>query len=93
MSKELERERDRWKMEAVKWAEATENAIKGSVRVAQENEILEQDNKQLSHALTTAQNWLDRWARHVGECEGENMCTCGLTLTRLEVNVALYGEE
>lgn len=45
--------------------------------------------ERLEAALSTADSWLDRWAVHVGNCEGENTCTCGLTNARYEARAAL----
>jgi hypothetical protein len=38
--------------------------------------------------------WLDRWAVHVGNCEGDHYCTCGLAVARYEAAAlaALVGE-
>lgn len=39
-------------------------------------------------ALASAESWLDRWAKHVGNCL-HNPCTCGLTAIRTEAEIAL----
>lgn len=33
--------------------------------------------------------WLDRWAEHVGSCDGGDACTCGLTRARYDMVEAI----
>lgn len=40
-------------------------------------------------ALKSAEAWLNCWAAHVGNCQGGNVCTCGLTAIRYEAHAAL----
>ena len=48
--------------------------------------------ERLRGALKTADAWLDRWARHIGDCPGIDDCTCGLTRVRYEAITALAGD-
>ena len=48
--------------------------------------------ERLREALKTAEAWLDRWARHIGDCPGIDDCTCGLTRVRYEATTALAGD-
>ncbi len=48
--------------------------------------------ERLREALKTADAWLDRWARHIGDCPGIDDCTCGLTRVRYEAITALAGD-
>ena len=50
---------------------------------------LEADNARLREALKTTDAWLDRWARHIGDCPGIDGCTCGLTRVRYAARAAL----
>jgi hypothetical protein len=34
-------------------------------------------------------SWLNRWAAHVGGCRGGDVCTCGLTMARFEIDQCL----
>lgn len=42
----------------------------------------------IAQAVLSADAWLDRWAVHVGRCEGGPRCTCGLTAIRNETLLA-----
>ena len=42
-----------------------------------------------AEALEGNASWLERWAKHVGNCVGGASCTCGLTLARFECDAAL----
>ena len=53
---------------------------------------LRADNERLRAALESAEAWLERWAVHVGRCEGGHRCTCGLTAIRYEVSAALAAQ-
>ena len=50
------------------------------------------ERDQAVEALKTADAWLDRWARHIGDCPGIDGCTCGLTRVRYEARAALAGD-
>lgn len=50
---------------------------------------LRAENERLRAALESAEAWLERWAVHVGRCEGGLRCTCGLTAIRYDVSAAL----
>ena len=39
-------------------------------------------------AAEHAEAWLNRWAVHVGGCNGGGLCECGLTAIRAEVAAA-----
>jgi hypothetical protein len=43
----------------------------------------------LLDAAESASAWLERWAAHVGDCQGGDKCTCGLTAIRHELALAL----
>ena len=43
----------------------------------------------LREAIAGPESWLDSWAKHVGNCQGGYVCTCGLTLARTELSAAL----
>ena len=45
--------------------------------------------ERLEQALKIADSWLDRWAQHVGDCAGRDVCTCGLTRVRYDARAAL----
>jgi len=34
--------------------------------------------------IESAHSWLDRWAKHTGNCRGDERCTCGLVAIRSE---------
>lgn len=55
-------------------------------------EALTAEVERLRGALKTAGAWLDRWARHIGDCPGIDACTCGLTRVRYEATTALAGD-
>ena len=55
-------------------------------------EALGAENEWLREALKTAEAWLDRWARHIGDCPGIDDCACGLTRVRYEATTALAGD-
>lgn len=40
-------------------------------------------------ALGANYSWLDRWAKHAGNCRGDERCTCGLVLARSECATTL----
>ncbi len=46
-------------------------------------------SNELLPAAEAASSWLERWAKHVGNCAGGNACTCGLTAVRAEIDTAL----
>lgn len=48
---------------------------------------------ELIEAAKGAEAWLDRWASHVGNCRGGNVCTCGLTAIHAELRCALLDVE
>jgi hypothetical protein len=45
--------------------------------------------ERLEEAFSGPAAWLDRWAQHVGNCKGGDVCTCGLTFVRTEAAAAL----
>lgn len=45
--------------------------------------------ERLRAALESTEAWLERWAVHVGRCEGGHSCTCGLTAAQYEGSAAL----
>lgn len=47
------------------------------------------EETELKAAAESALSWLERWAAHVGNCEGGDRCTCGLVAIRHELAVAL----
>ena len=47
----------------------------------------------LREGLEIAEAWLRRWAVHVGQCEGGDRCTCGLTRIRYDAAIALQPKE
>ena len=49
--------------------------------------------ERLREALKTADAWLDRWARHIGDCPGIDGCECGLTRARYEAETTLASIE
>lgn len=56
---------------------------------------LEQDElaKSLTPAAESALSWLERWGAHVGDCQGADKCTCGLTAIRNELAVTLNPQQ
>lgn len=40
--------------------------------------------RECGEGLAGPNAWLERWASHVGGCNGGSLCQCGLTLARLE---------
>ena len=56
------------------------------------HDALRAENERLRAALESVDTWLDRWAVHVGCCEGGHRCTCGLTAIRYEVSAALAAQ-
>ncbi len=54
---------------------------------------LGQEIGRLRAALSSSASWLERWAKHVGNCEGLSKCTCGLTAVLYEANAALVHEQ
>lgn len=63
---------------------ADEQVVRVRVTVDSEFEPTSKDD-----ALATAEAWLDRWAAHVGSCEGFPTCTCGLAVVLNEVRLAM----
>lgn len=51
------------------------------------------ERDQAVEALKTTNAWLDRWARHIGDCPGIDDCTCGLTRVRYEAETTLASIE
>jgi len=47
------------------------------------------ENMRLRAALESTEAWLERWAVHVGSCEGGHRCACGLTAVQYEGSAAL----
>lgn len=45
--------------------------------------------ERLRAALESTEAWLERWAVHVGRCEGGHSCTCGLTAAQYEGSAAI----
>lgn len=52
-------------------------------------DLEEKENERLRVALSSSASWLERWARHVGNCEGGAKCTCGLTAVSYDASAAL----
>lgn len=48
-----------------------------------------EEETELQMAAASALTWMERWAVHVGNCEGGNACTCGLVAVRHELALAL----
>ena len=79
----------------ISWKEATSNA---SLIVALHNSAaamiteireLRAENARLREAMKGPLAWLERWAVHVGNCETNPECTCGLMLAQHELRAAL----
>lgn len=51
--------------------------------------IQAEERARLREAIAGPEAWLDSWAKHVGNCQGGYVCTCGLTLARTELSAAL----
>jgi hypothetical protein len=47
------------------------------------------ERARLWEAIAGPEAWLDSWAKHVGNCQGGYVCTCGLTRARSELSAAL----
>lgn len=45
--------------------------------------------ERLREALASCEAWIDRWTKHVGNCEGADKCTCGRTAVLFEARAAL----
>lgn len=52
-------------------------------------DLEEKSNALLCSALSSSAAWLERWAQHVGNCEGGRHCTCGLTAVSYDASAAL----
>ena len=52
-------------------------------------DAMAEENARLKEAFFGPAAWLDRWAQHVGNCKGGDVCTCGLTFVRTEAHAAL----
>jgi hypothetical protein len=52
-------------------------------------DAMAEESARLKEAFFGPAAWLDRWAQHVGNCKGGDVCTCGLTFVRTEARAAL----
>ena len=57
--------------------------------LAEKVKELEAENARLRDAIKGPAAWLDRWAVHVGSCETEPFCSCGLLFAQHELRQAL----
>jgi len=57
-----------------------------------EREALTAENERLREAMKGPLAWLERWAVHVGSCETNPECTCGLLFMQHELRAALAGK-
>jgi hypothetical protein len=47
-----------------------------------------QINAKLGEALESCASWIDRWSGHVGNCQGDDRCTCGRAAVLYEAREA-----
>lgn len=52
-------------------------------------ELIPENVERVKDGLACAGAWLERWAVHVGNCRGDNLCTCGLTRVRYDATAAI----
>jgi len=71
-----------------------EGAIDGAMKAACDTILRAlRERDQAVEALKTADAWLDRWARHIGDCPGIDGCECGLTRARYEAETTIASIE
>ncbi len=44
---------------------------------------------ELLQSSEIALSWLESWGQHVGNCEGGDKCTCGLTRVKYDLSAAI----
>lgn len=54
-----------------------------------EIERLTAENERLLAALGSCQSWIERWTKHVGNCNGGAECTCGRSAVLFDASDAL----
>lgn len=64
-----------------------------TITVAQMVGELEAKAEKLQEALAACESWIDRWAPHVGACDGGVSCTCGRTAVLYEARDALSTDQ
>ena len=60
--------------------EAADRIASLEAKLAEKDALL----RECVEGLAGPNAWLERWASHVGGCNGGSLCQCGLTLARLE---------
>lgn len=73
----------------------TERGALDAAIAALQTRVKERDAEieRLRAALRSCEAWIDRWTKHVGQCEGGNKCTCGRTAVLYEAGAALTDEQ
>ena len=66
-------------------AEAADTLAAKDAEIVRLKALLEEAGE----AMKGPNDWLDRWAAHVGSCVGGSFCTCGLTMARYELETML----
>lgn len=56
-------------------------------------EIVATEIERLRAALGSAASWIERWAGHVGKCEGGSACTCGRSAVLYDARTTLDNEQ
>lgn len=64
----------------------------GESRILDQDKVAAELDRRRS-ALASCASWLERWAKHFGNCAGGAKCTCGLTAVSFEANAALVDAE
>ena len=62
---------------------------RAAIQADDDIERIKHERDQAVEALKTTNAWLNRWARHIGDCPGIDGCTCGLTRVRYKASAAL----
>lgn len=77
----------------IAWEGAIDEAMRAAcdeiARHRAKLELTPENVERVKDGLACAGAWLERWAVHVGNCRGDNLCTCGLTRVRYDATAAI----
>lgn len=68
------------------------------IEILSPDEIEAKSNREQRHlaeidrlraALSSCESWIDRWTKHVGNCQGGEKCTCGRSAVLYEASTIL----